>query len=90
MEIIIIIIAPLSILSEDEWGDLECLYKACQASITDGGLFTDTGVHELGGNECESENDSEMKTVQGPENRHELVQTIIRRKGLSHCRHHQN
>jgi len=37
--IIIIIIAPLNILSEDEWGDLECLYKACQAAITDGGLF---------------------------------------------------
>jgi len=31
-----------SILSEDEWGDLECRYKACQAAITDGGLFTDT------------------------------------------------
>jgi len=30
-------------MSEDEWGDLECLYVACQASITDGGLFTDTG-----------------------------------------------
>jgi len=40
--IIIIIIAPLSILNEDEWGDLECLYKACHATITDGGLFTDT------------------------------------------------
>jgi len=28
--------------SEDQWGDLECLYKACQAARTDGGLFTDT------------------------------------------------
>jgi len=36
--------APLSIVSEDEWGDLECqqAYKACQAAqITDGGLFTE-------------------------------------------------
>jgi len=32
-------------LREDEWGNLECLYKACQAAITDGGLFTDTGIH---------------------------------------------
>jgi len=31
--IIIIIIAPLSIMSEDE-----CLYKACQSAITDGGF----------------------------------------------------
>jgi len=30
------IIAPMSILSRDELGDLEC--KACQAAITDGGL----------------------------------------------------
>jgi len=30
-------------VSEDQWGDLECLYKACQAARTDGGLFTDTG-----------------------------------------------
>jgi len=50
-------IAPLSILSEEEWGDLECLYKANQAAITDGGLFTDTGVHERGENEQQSEND---------------------------------
>jgi len=46
--IIIIIIAPLRILSEDEWGDLECLYKACQSAITDGGLFKDTGVDNRG------------------------------------------
>jgi len=26
-------------MSEDEWGDLECLYEACQAVITDGGLL---------------------------------------------------
>jgi len=44
--IIIIIIAPLTIVSEDQWGDLECPYKACQAAITDGGLFTDTGEDE--------------------------------------------
>jgi len=35
--IIIIVIALLSLLSEDELGDLEYLYKACQAAITDGG-----------------------------------------------------
>jgi len=35
-------IAPLSKLSDDEWGDLECMYKACKAAIIDGGLFTDT------------------------------------------------
>jgi len=35
--IIIIIIAPLTIVSDDQWGDLECLYKACQAARTDGG-----------------------------------------------------
>jgi len=33
------------------------------AAITDGGLFTDTGEHEQGENERQSENDSEMKTV---------------------------
>jgi len=42
----LIIIAPLSILSEDEWGNIECLYKAYQSSITDGCLFRDTGVDE--------------------------------------------
>jgi len=26
-------------MSEDEWGDLECLYKACQSAITAGGLL---------------------------------------------------
>jgi len=61
--IILIIIARLSLLSEDEWGDLEWLYKACQTAITDGGLFTDTGVNERGENERQSEIDSEMKTV---------------------------
>jgi len=29
-------------VKEDQWGYLECLHKACQAAITDGGLFTDT------------------------------------------------
>jgi len=49
------IIAPLSIVSKDEWGDVECLYKACQSA--DGGLklFTDTGVDERGENERQSE-----------------------------------
>jgi len=34
-------------------GNLECLYKACQAARTDGGLFTETGVEERGENDCE-------------------------------------
>jgi len=33
-------------VKEDQWGDFECLHKACQAAITDGGLFTDTGIDE--------------------------------------------
>jgi len=33
---------PTDHLSNDQWGDLECLCKACQAARTDGGLFTDT------------------------------------------------
>jgi len=41
-------------MSEDKWGDLECLYKACQSAITDGGLFRDTGVDERGENERQS------------------------------------
>jgi len=61
--IIVIIIAPKSIVNEDEWGDLECLYKSCQAAITVGGLFTGTGVHERGENERQSENVCETKTV---------------------------
>jgi len=44
--IIIIIIAPLTIVSEDQWGDLECLYKVYQAARTDGSLFTDIGEDE--------------------------------------------
>ena len=48
---------------ENEWGDLECLYKACQAAITDGGLLTDTDVNERCENEWQNENDNEMKTV---------------------------
>jgi len=66
-------------------GDSECLHKACQAAITDGGLFTDTGVDERCENERQGENDCEKKTVsrvKGPENRQELVETRLRRKGL--------
>ena len=48
------------ILNKDGWGDLECLYKARQAAITDGGLFADTGVNEWGENEWQNENDNEM------------------------------
>jgi len=61
------------------------MHKACQAAITDGGLFADTGVDERCENERQGENDCEMKTVsrvKGPENRQELVQTRLRRKGL--------
>jgi len=48
-------------MKEDQWGDLECLHKDCQAAITDGGLFTDTGVDERCENERQGENDCEMK-----------------------------
>jgi len=51
--IIIIVIAPLSMLSEDKWGYLECLYKARQSAITDGGLFRHSD--ERGENERRSE-----------------------------------
>jgi len=51
VDIIIKIIAPLAIVREDQWGDLECLYKACQAAITEGGLFTDTEEDERDENE---------------------------------------
>jgi len=61
--IIKIIIAPLTIVSEDQWGDLECLYKACQAARTNGGLFRDTGEDERGENEWQSENDMRWKPL---------------------------
>jgi len=66
-------------------GDLESMYKVCQSAITDVGLFTDTGVDERGENERQSENDYDIKIVSlvnGPENRKELVQTRLKRKGL--------
>ena len=50
----------MNVLNEEEWRDLECLYKACQAAITDGDLFTDTGVNERAENEWPNENDNEM------------------------------
>jgi len=55
--LIMIIIAPLSILNEYKWGDLECLYKACQSAITNEGaaLFRDTGVNEPDENEQQIE-----------------------------------
>jgi len=37
MTIILLIVAALSILSKDEWGHLECLYKP--KAIFDGGLL---------------------------------------------------
>jgi len=57
--IIIIIIVPLTIVSEDQWGDLECLCKACQARR----LIHRHWVGERGENERQSENDCDMKTV---------------------------
>ena len=33
----------MNVLNEDKWGELKRPYKACQAAIADGGLFTDTG-----------------------------------------------
>jgi len=53
---------PTDHLSDDQWGDLECLYKACQAARTDRGLFTDTGVDERGEHERRSENDCEVQS----------------------------
>jgi len=50
-------------VNDDQWRDLECLYKACQTVRTDEGLFTDTGVDERGDNERHSENDCDMKTL---------------------------
>jgi len=32
-------------INEDEWGELEGMYKACQTAITVGGLFTTTGIN---------------------------------------------
>jgi len=61
--IIIIIIAPLSIMSKDKLGDLKCLHKACQSAITDGRLFRDTGVDEEVKMNDRVKNDCEMKTV---------------------------
>jgi len=52
-------------VKEYQWGDFECLHKACQAAWTDGGLFTDTGVDERCGNERQDENEGAMKTVAG-------------------------
>jgi len=51
-------------VKEDQWGDLVCLHKACQAAITDSGLFTDTGVDERCEIERQGEYDCEMKSVQ--------------------------
>jgi len=41
----------------------EEISSACQAAISDGGLFTDTSVHERGENEQQSEHDCEMQIV---------------------------
>jgi len=52
-----------NVTPEDERGELACLYKKRQAAITDGGLFTDTGINERGENIRQSEDDSEIKAV---------------------------
>jgi len=50
-------------VNEDAWGDLECLYKACQSAKADRGLFTDTGVDQRGENARQSEKNCDVKTV---------------------------
>ena len=35
--------------NENEWGNFECLYKSCQAAITEGGFSTDNAVTEFVG-----------------------------------------
>ena len=38
----------MNVLNEDEWGDLECLYNACQAAITDEGfILKDTAWRKI-------------------------------------------
>ena len=37
----------MNVVYEDEWGDYECPYKACQAALTNGGLFTDCFCNDL-------------------------------------------
>jgi len=74
-------------VKEDQWGDLECLHKACQAAITGGGLFADTGVDERCENERQGENDCEMKTVsrvKGPENRR-IAYIKSARQSIKYC-----
>jgi len=61
--IVIIIIVPLSILSEDECGDLECLYLSLPSSYNWRRLIHRHWVDERGENERQSENASEMKPL---------------------------
>ena len=74
----------MNVVNENEWGDLECLYKTCQEAIIDGGLFTDSGVNERGENEWQSDNDNEMKLKlgQGPREPIGVGVNRLRRKGL--------
>ena len=65
----------MNALNEEEWRDLECLYQACQAALTDGDLFTDTGVNERGENEWQNENDNEMIEYCGTARRVDLWET---------------
>jgi len=50
-------------MNEDEWGDLECLYKDYRTALTVGGLFTDTGVDDEVMMNSNGESDNEMRHV---------------------------
>jgi len=63
----------MEIMNEEEWGDLECLYKVCQAAISDGTLFTSqilSWMNEAMMNENDT-NENEIRNsrqVERPEN----------------------
>jgi len=64
---------------DDEWGDLEYLYNACQVAITDEGLMKYIGINEWGDDEYDIVifNDNEMRNVsqvKRPENWQKYVQ----------------
>jgi len=45
-----------NVVRENEWGDLECLYKAYQTAMTTWGIFTDSGVNEWSDDEWQQWN----------------------------------
>jgi hypothetical protein len=79
--IIIIIISTLRMKAVDEnkWGDLECLYRACQAAINGGGFFTDDGRED-----DEARVDERLATVAEPSLQSQVIHNI-----LLHCHSHQ-